>query len=277
MSFYSGVSNFNSANPYDAFWESGSLLYSDSDHLTVCATNGYTFVSFVQGFLHALPGGETWDGSRITGSMVDVDFRFGMKTAKALWVWAKGQGANEDVLAQIQREAVGRGSVGLTQIITTSIQLLTGNFSSIVHLPDGEELIPFPWGTVPPVPAGWDLGPPSGVEGYLCTQPYLPDGPDAPQPGDPPVPPPSPPVPPPPPAPSRGGSAIPPTPPEAIENVPLAPGRSAMRVTQEGISWEPILLVGGLLGAAILFAMQYRAKAAEVAPKSSGRSRARAR
>lgn len=278
MSFYIGVSNFDSAAPYDAFWQTGDD--SDHDHITVCATNGYTFLTTGQGVLVSTPSGRTWDGSTVSGTGLAIDGRYGMRTAKVLWLAAKNAGATEAELAQIQREANDRGAQGFTQTIKTLIQLITHNFSTVVRLPDGGALVPFPWATVPVIPQGWDLGPPSRGDGIVmdaihCTQPYLPDGPDAPAPGEPPPPAPVPVVPPPPPAPSQGGPAIPPAPSPAEENVAVAPGRSPMSVVQSGVSWGPIAIAAGLIVATVLIVRNLRTEPVKPKPVRSRIARRR--
>ncbi len=273
MSFYSGVSDFNSASPYGAFWQIGST--SDPEHIVVCATNGFTFVSNLQSLLSSVPSGSTYDGSTVSGSMVRVDGRLGATTAKALWLAARNAGADAATLAQIQREAHGRGSVGMTQILKTAIQLMNAppSLSLTVRLPEGASLIPPVWGTMPPIPTGWDFGAPAGMDMVHCTEPYSRDGAgyyvlmpgETADPSAPPAPPPpSPEVPPPPPAPEHGGPPIPPAPSPATEDVPLPPGRSPMAVVQEGISWGPVLIIGGLIFAAVLFAGEFRPKSTVV-------------
>lgn len=245
MSFFSGISDFNSSGPYAAFWQKGPE--DDLEHITVCATSGRPFVTTLQGLLTRTPSGQTYDGSTVDGTMVVADGRFGPMTAKVLWLAAHNAGAGPEALAQMHREAVARDLNG-RYLLTIAIMLVDSQLSGVpfgpstsahIRLPAGSALIPPRWGIEAPRPTS-DMP-------MLCTQPYLPDAPenlpDAP-PGTAP-PPPSPEVPPPPPTPEAGGPPIPPAPPGPVD---LPPGVIVRPVVQEGITIGPILVAAGVLG-----------------------------
>jgi hypothetical protein len=263
MSFFSGVSNFRSRGPYDAFWQHGSI--DDPDHFVTCATNGRTFVTVLQSALRTVPSGQTYDGRTVDGSMVQVDGRFGPITAKVLYLAAKNAGTDVDTLAQIQREGVARGSgsTGMTYLLTAGIKHILattrpGETIGEIHLPEGAQLIPPQWGIASPKPVGWENGPPAGLTGFHCTLPYSRSGegyrlpipgetpgttPPPPGPGETPesAPPPAPTVPTPPPAPERGGPPIGTSPPGPED---LPPGVTVRPVEEVGgVSW-PVIGVG---------------------------------
>lgn len=238
MSFFSGISDFNSSGPYDAFWQKGS--WDDPDHITVCGTSGRPFVTTLQGLLTRTPSGVTYDGSTVSGTMVVADGRFGPMTAKVLWLAAKNAGAGADTLAQMQREAVARDLNGrylLTLAIIMVDSQLSGvpfgpSTSSHIRLPAGSGLIPPRWGIEAPRPT--DVAVP-----FVCSQPYLPEAVAEATP-----PPPSPEVPPPPPPPEAGGPPIPPAPPGPVD---LPAGVYVRPVVQEGITIGPILVAAGVI------------------------------
>lgn len=241
MSFYSGISDFNSRDPYSAFWQTGS--WSDPDHIVVCGTNGWMFMGLLQPLLRSVPEGQTYDGTTVSGAMIQVDRRFGPITAKVLWLAAKNAGAGPATLAQMQREAVARDLSG-RYLLTAGILLVVSAANRTpfvipegdvgIRLPAGNGLIPPRWGIEPPRPVGWVSGPPEGMPAINCTQPYLPEAviPDNPPPA------PSPGVPPPPPPPEQGGPPIPVPPPGPID---LPPGVTVRPVVEPGgVSWGVI-------------------------------------
>jgi len=238
MSFFSGISNFDSSGPYDAFWQKGS--WDDPDHITVCATSGRPFVTTLQGLLARTPSGQTYDDSTVDGTMVVADGRFGPMTAKVEWLAAKNAGAGPDALAQMQREAVAR-DLSDRFLLTVAIILIEAQMNGTpivllnhhIRLPAGNGLIPPRWGIEAPRPT-------SVAVPIVCTQPYLPDAVAEATP-----PPPSPEVPPPPPPPEAGGPPIPPAPPGPID---LPPGVRVRPAVQEGITIGPILVAVGVLG-----------------------------
>ena len=242
MSFFSGISDFNSSGPYAAFWQKGS--WDDPDHITVCATSGRPFVTTLQGLLTRTPSGVTYDGSTVNGTMVNADGRFGPMTAKVLWLAASLAGAGPEALAQMKREAIARDLSG-RYLLTIAIMLvdsqLTGvpfgpSTSSHIRLPAGSGLIPPLWGIEAPRPTNVAVP-------IVCSQPYLPEAVAEATP-----PPPSPEVPPPPPTPEAGGPPIPTAPPGPVD---LPPGVYVRPVVQEGITIGPILVAAGVLVAIV--------------------------
>lgn len=268
MSFFSGVSNFQSANPYDAYFEIAKP--ETPERVSVCATNGRTFVELLQNTLRTTPSGATYDGRTVSGSMVTVDGRPGTMTAKVLWLRMKNLGADEDTLAQIQRESVARGSQGMTAWLKAAIQVVGASLhpgeplNQDIRLPisdplnPGASLLPPQWGIEAPRPTGWTRsgGAPEGQSTVHCTTLFR-DGeswsifngdhelaPEEPNPASSdstPASPPHPPLPPPPPSPERGGPPIPPAPPGDPE---LPPGITVRPVVEGGgVPWATIGVV----------------------------------
>ncbi len=246
MSFFSGVSNFLSNEPYDVFWQIGT---NDPNRFIVCATNWYTLASMLQLSLRSVPSGQTYGGATVSGAMVTVDRRFGPMTAKVLYLAAKNAGADAATLAQMQREATLRGSGGMTTLLIESIRQIVRTSPSApvsvtaadVRLP--ANVIPPRWGIASPAPTGWRNGAPTGMSPLRCTalvrvgDAWGLAGEDPAEPTTP-APAPAPPPPPPPPAPEHGGPPIPPAPPGPED---LPPGVTVRPVEEVGgVSWGVI-------------------------------------